>query len=728
MEMRDYAAQILFGTQLEDKLTSPETLVDSAGCYAGALPEWPGRPKGLGLSEGQALETVAFPKLSSFERDHVRGQVLHFFANHELLALEIMALVLLKFSDAPRAFRRGLAQTMKDEQKHLALYLQHMERLGVGFGDVPVGGYFWRVLKTVDSPYAFTAQMGLTFEQANLDFALHFERVFRAVGDEQTASVMNEVYQDEIRHVRHGLQWFRHWKPKELSDWDAYRLELPFPLSPARAKGQVFSSEARALVGFDKEFSRQIARFNQSKGRPPRVLVYNPAQELEVGVGGLSYTQSSVLAEIAHDLEPLMLLLAARDDVVALRRPLSEELHDGFARAGIPVPETTAYEARLRRVNWRRGRKCSGLVAWGASPLVEVVRARLMEDSNAQGGGCARESGQSKQSEEDPASSVLWMPDWRNLVSKVTVVKLQNQFPPIRLRAASCRPVSFTRGESLFESLPHSCARLVTSLEDLFGAFSALFSEGNTYAVLKAPYGSSGRNQMRVERGSLDSHQSCWIKKQLSLFGALVAEPWRNVQAEFSWQASVEKGGRVQHFGMVRNISAPNGQYLASCAGKILFGLHSDVKSFLYAVAAQERLQEVASFVAGQLFEMGYIGPFGLDSYVYRDSSGALCLQRISEINLRHTMGRLALQAKRHAQAGRVVMLALPSVDTLRECSDWGVRTMQSGSETLIDSGLVRFGCLKSATRVVPCVAVMRESKATDVLRRLCPHAPESAS
>ena len=61
-----------------------------------------------------------------------RGRVLHFFANHELLALELMAVALLRFPDAPHSFRRGIIETMKEEQKHLNLYIESMNRLGVG--------------------------------------------------------------------------------------------------------------------------------------------------------------------------------------------------------------------------------------------------------------------------------------------------------------------------------------------------------------------------------------------------------------------------------------------------------------------------------------------------------------------------------------------------------------------------------------------------------------------
>ena len=52
-----------------------------------------------------------------------RGRLLHFFANHELLAMELMALTLLKFPFAEKNFRLGLARTIVEEQKHLRMYV-----------------------------------------------------------------------------------------------------------------------------------------------------------------------------------------------------------------------------------------------------------------------------------------------------------------------------------------------------------------------------------------------------------------------------------------------------------------------------------------------------------------------------------------------------------------------------------------------------------------------------
>ena len=53
-----------------------------------------------------------------------------------------MALVLLKFPEAPPEFRSGVLRTLKEEQMHTKLYLKRMAECGVDFGDLPVNGFF----------------------------------------------------------------------------------------------------------------------------------------------------------------------------------------------------------------------------------------------------------------------------------------------------------------------------------------------------------------------------------------------------------------------------------------------------------------------------------------------------------------------------------------------------------------------------------------------------------
>src|SRR5262245_27057535 len=236
MELREFAERVLFATTLEEKLQCPDRITDDHPGSPLATPAAPGRPMQLRFKP-HATGKAEFPGLHRLEDERERGRLLHFFANHELLATELMALVLLKFPDAPAAFRKGVLQTLRDEQEHTRLYLARMKACGIEFGELPVSGYFWRCIAPMKLPIDFVAGLCLTFEQANLDFARHFARGFGEVGDADTAKLLEKIYRDEIAHVAHGLKWFRRWKNPGQNDWEAFCRTLKFPLSPQRAKG-----------------------------------------------------------------------------------------------------------------------------------------------------------------------------------------------------------------------------------------------------------------------------------------------------------------------------------------------------------------------------------------------------------------------------------------------------------------------------------------------------------
>src|SRR6478736_2819110 len=159
MEIRLIAERILFSDQLDDKLLLPEQWTDLERGVPIGVPARPGRPPALSFAP--KAERVPFPQAKELVDDRTRGIVLHFFANHELLAIEIMALALLRFPDAPPAFRQGLMQTIAEEQEHLRLYQRRMHALGVELGAVPVNQFFWDCLRSMQNPLAFVVGMSL---------------------------------------------------------------------------------------------------------------------------------------------------------------------------------------------------------------------------------------------------------------------------------------------------------------------------------------------------------------------------------------------------------------------------------------------------------------------------------------------------------------------------------------------------------------------------------------
>ncbi|MCB1132017.1 MAG: DUF455 family protein, partial [Verrucomicrobiae bacterium] len=274
--MRDIAERVLFAESLEEKLRlAPLVASDEETGPAIVLPEAPGRPAELKV-RGDGVK-ADFPGTNRLDDDRERGIMLHFLANHELLAAELMALVLLRFPDAPKEYRAGVYEAMREEQAHAMMYVRRMRECGIAFGELPVSDYFWRIVAPMETPMDFVTRLNLTFEQANLDFSKHYAGLFRQVGDNATAAVLEKIHLDEIGHVGHGVKWFRRWKERGETDWEGFRRRLSFPLTPARAKGLApFNAESRRLAGLDDDFIRHLEVCAISRGRTPVLHWFNP--------------------------------------------------------------------------------------------------------------------------------------------------------------------------------------------------------------------------------------------------------------------------------------------------------------------------------------------------------------------------------------------------------------------------------------------------------------------
>ena len=360
MELRDFAQQVLLSADLDQKLFAPEVFTDELPGNPVNPPAWPGRPSILPVVSAQPIP--APPTLASLERPEIRGQALHTFAHHELQAAELMALALLRFPNAPASFRMGLARIIADEQRHFRLYQARAESWGVSLGEVGAGPFFWDTVVDLPTPAAFLAALSLTYEQANLDFTLYWKRAFAAVDDEDSVTVLNTVYEDEIQHVAHGVRWFQRFQGG--LDFERYAAALEFPLSPGRAKGPIFDRAGRARAGLSAAFVDELELRNVSRGRPPRVFSFDPFVEEEVA----GRTVKAKMRFVARDLGSLPMFLAHKEDVVLAPRPSIATLQP-LHRAGFPIPEflDSAEELGERAVaQW---------CPWGWSPVQAKLRA-----------------------------------------------------------------------------------------------------------------------------------------------------------------------------------------------------------------------------------------------------------------------------------------------------------------------------------------------------------------
>lgn len=256
MNLRQFAEQVLLSNNLSEKLERPtSTLVDNDPGPALRV-EVPGRPDNLQFAPRRTAPPM--PKPPAFINESKRAVAHHIMANHELQALEVMAMVLLAFPDAPTEFRLGLAAIMFDEQRHTRLHAQRASEQGVEFGDLPVNSYIWKKSDEYNSVLEYIAGLPLVFETANLDHTVEFEECFLKFGDKRSADIMRAIHLDEIRHVEFGMVWLRKLKDPALTDFDAWQQALHWPIRPLHAKGHQFQREARIDAGMDSEFLDQV--------------------------------------------------------------------------------------------------------------------------------------------------------------------------------------------------------------------------------------------------------------------------------------------------------------------------------------------------------------------------------------------------------------------------------------------------------------------------------------
>jgi uncharacterized ferritin-like protein (DUF455 family) len=249
---------ILEGENLSDKFFSPS--IEWGQWQEKALPVLPGRSGRISFSE----EKLKFPKMSRLNEKEKKAMAIHSFANHELLAIEMMASALLIYphnTEEDLRFKKGIYTALKEEQKHLSLYIKRLNQLGFEFGDFPLNDFFWRQMEKLKTPEQYASVMALTFEAANLDFASFYANLFRQMGDVETASILDTVLEDEIGHVAFGAHWMKKWRG-DKSLWEYYLSSLPWPLTPARSKGLGFDPILHQRAINDENFIFQLSSFD----------------------------------------------------------------------------------------------------------------------------------------------------------------------------------------------------------------------------------------------------------------------------------------------------------------------------------------------------------------------------------------------------------------------------------------------------------------------------------
>ncbi|MFP8874444.1 MAG: DUF455 family protein [Myxococcota bacterium] len=268
--IRSFCLRILDSGDLASKL-SPPRMPDG-----GLLPDLdpgpavhrsrPARDPGLSLASG----AEPLPRPGQLLDPSARAICLARFAHHELMAVELFAWALLRWTQLPTELRRIWLTTLAEEQLHCRLYLERLAAHGSDLSQHTRSDYFWKQRPAIErsphGPRAFLAAVGLTLEQANLDFTLVYRDGFRRAGDLESAAVCQRVHDDEVLHVRRAAEWLMRLSPAHVGDpVSAYEESVPFPLAANRAKGRRFDEAARRSAGLSEDFIEHVRKARSSQ-------------------------------------------------------------------------------------------------------------------------------------------------------------------------------------------------------------------------------------------------------------------------------------------------------------------------------------------------------------------------------------------------------------------------------------------------------------------------------
>lgn len=213
-------------------------------------PKRPDRP--------ELLRPRDMPKRGRAQSEAGRIALLHALAHIELNAIDLAADILVRFPDAglPLEFYTDWLTVLDEEAKHFLLLSERLGDFGAEYGDLPAHDGLWQAAQdTADDLLARLAIVPMVLEARGLDVTPGMIKSLRKAEDEDSARVLDIIYEDEIGHVAIGRKWFEHVCPGDpVAAWQR--------LVNQRFRGSLkapFNDAARAQAGFGAAYYKALS-------------------------------------------------------------------------------------------------------------------------------------------------------------------------------------------------------------------------------------------------------------------------------------------------------------------------------------------------------------------------------------------------------------------------------------------------------------------------------------
>lgn len=201
--------------------------------------------------------TVVPPRLvpkRDFRDLENRKNFLHAIANIELLAIELPALCLLRFGSADLEFVASQLKIIAEEAYHFELLRGRLRDMGCEFGSVPVHHGLWDWAWRCESELDHQIIIPCYLEARGLDVTPDFVAKFKELGDGKTAKILQLILDEEIGHVRQGMDYLKRAALGQGFTPDAVFESVLRKFFGDKLRSKVkLNPEIRTLAGFSQE-------------------------------------------------------------------------------------------------------------------------------------------------------------------------------------------------------------------------------------------------------------------------------------------------------------------------------------------------------------------------------------------------------------------------------------------------------------------------------------------
>ena len=332
----------------------------------------------------------------------------------------------------------------------------------------------------------------------------------------------------------------------------------------------------------------------------PKLHYYNPGHETVVLEGKAHYTPSVNVCKLQKDLALLPAWYASAGDYVYVENPahshhfstLPEEIRPPVALLFPDSPELKAGNLPAMEAS-----------PWGISPQSIHLYHQLNKKYGLN----------------------IDVPEWNDEYVRLTgrqtaaqcLQKIKSLLPDMELP-----PVP------LFFDDPEHIARYITANPDSY--------------LVKTPYSSSGRGLLWLYEGELSEKDKNWIKGAIKKQGSVSLEPILNRWRDFALEFYSDGKGTVEYKGISMFDTNKRGAYEGN---KI--ECQFDSQEFFQVFIGEETFRKVKDTVAlviQDTYSSLYKGCIGVDMFLYHDRNSSIAIHPCVEINMRYTMGMLAIR------------------------------------------------------------------------------------